>query len=227
MKVTIGKYKNWFGPYQLAQALCFWMKDDTDYVHKFGEWLAHGSVCPAPKKGDTIVLRDDRPMTMLYKFLTWIHTFRNQKISVRIDKWDTWSMDNTLAHIVLPMLKQLEASKHGAPHVDDKDVPAELRSTAAPPKENEYCVDDNHFKRWDWVMGEMIFAFESQFNDWEERFHTGNHDIRWIHNDSGVYQMITGDRDTYKYDMKGAVAYQKRISNGYKLFGKYYENLWD
>jgi len=76
MKVTIGKYKNWFGPYQLAQALCFWMKDDTDYVHKFGEWLAHGSVRPAPKKGDTIVLRDDRPMTMLYKFLTWIHTFR-------------------------------------------------------------------------------------------------------------------------------------------------------
>jgi len=107
------------------------------------------------------------------------------------------------------------------------NVPAELRSTAAPPKENEYCVDDNHFKRWDWVMAEMIFAFESQFNDWEERFHTGTHDIGWIHNDSGAYEMIKGDRDTYKYDMKGAAAYQKRISNGYKLFGKYYENLWD
>ena len=70
----------------------------------------------------------------------------------------------TLAHIILPMLKQLRKDKHGAPCVDDKDVPKELRSTAAPPKKHEWDVDDNHFKRWDWVMGEMIVAFEMVLN---------------------------------------------------------------
>lgn len=50
-----------------------------------------------------------------------------QKISVRIDLHDTWSMDQTLAHIVLPMLVQLKRTKHGAPNTDNADVPKELR----------------------------------------------------------------------------------------------------
>ncbi len=42
-----------------------------------------------------------------------------QKVSVRIDPWDTWSMDRTLALIVHPMLKQLHKTNHGAPCTDD------------------------------------------------------------------------------------------------------------
>ena len=56
-----------------------------------------------------------------------------QKIRVRIDTHDTWSMDHTLAHIVLPMLVQLKRTKHGAPNTDNADVPKELRSTSALP----------------------------------------------------------------------------------------------
>jgi hypothetical protein len=84
---------------------------------------------------------------------------------VRIDRWDTWSMDSTLAAIVLPMLRQLQDTKHGAPHVDDEDVPEVLRSTAAEPKENEWDTDSNHFLRWDWVLDEMIWAFEQKVAD--------------------------------------------------------------
>ena len=51
-----------------------------------------------------------------------------------------------------------------APLVDDEDVPEELRSTAAPAKENDWDVDENHFKRWDWVLDEMIWAFEQALN---------------------------------------------------------------
>ena len=80
---------------------------------------------------------------------------KEQKVNVRIDKWDTWNMDVTLAHIIVPMLKQLKATKHGAPLVELEDVPEHLRSE----KTNEYGVDDTHFERWDWVMDEMIFAF--------------------------------------------------------------------
>ncbi len=30
MKIYIGPYKNWVGPYQIAEALCFWAKNVED-----------------------------------------------------------------------------------------------------------------------------------------------------------------------------------------------------
>ena len=240
MKVHIGPYKNWFGPYQLAEALCFWVKPEIDeygferkpkWVHDFGEWLAHGEVEPEQELGVPTSWDRERHNTWLYKLLLWIDSKKKRKISVRIDRWDTWSMDRTLAYIVLPMLKQLKATKHGAPFVDDEDVPEELRSTSAPPKENEYHTDENHFKRWDWAMNEMIFAFEHLLDDsWEEKYRSGKHDFLTVKeekNGSVVYRMVTGPNDTYKCDYDGIDAVNKRIDNGFRLFGKYYRGLWD
>lgn len=140
-----------------------------------------------------------------------------QKISVRIDPWDTYSMDHTLAHIIVPMLKQLRTTAHGAPHTDDDDVPEELRSMSALAKENEWDTEDKHFERWDWILGEMIFAFESKFDDdWHSKFYT--------YEDDGTSPFGIRIVNT---DTKGLDAYQARITNGFRLFGKYYEGLWD
>ena len=144
-----------------------------------------------------------------------------QKISVRIDYYDTWSMDHTLAHIVLPMLVQLHKTKHGAPWVDDEDVPEELRSTSAPPKKDEYDLDDFHFKRWDWVLDEMIWAFEQKVrDDWEGDYYKYEDDPT---NTEGLglgLKLVWEDRE-------GSKAHQERMSNGFRLFGKYYEAMWD
>jgi hypothetical protein len=161
--------------------------------------------------------------------------FVDPKINyVKIDRWDTWSMDNTLASIVLPMLKQLKKDKHGSPFVDDTDVPENLRSTSAPPKENEYDTDANHFARWDWVMDEMIFAFECKNDDsWEEKFRSGELDMltvacAWDENGKPtMYEWVDGPNNTYKCDYDGMRVVQARITNGFRLFGKYYEGLWD
>ena len=59
----------------------------------------------------------------LYK---WFGYSPNQKTRIKIHNYDTWSMDETLAPIILPMLKQLKETKHGAPAVEFKDVPEEL-----------------------------------------------------------------------------------------------------
>jgi hypothetical protein len=164
----------------------------------------------------------------------WYHNFlyetlgikNDQNVSVRIDNYDTWSMDHTLAYIILPMLKQLKLTKQGAPNVDNKDVPKELRSE---PAKHDICP--THFDKWDWVLDEMIFAFESKHNDWEEQFQSGEHDTHWIEltegEHKGMSEMVKGPNDTFEIDWEGRTAYQERISNGFKLFGKYYENLWD
>ena len=144
---------------------------------------------------------------------------REQKIKVRIDRWDTWSMDHTLAPIILPMLKQLKAEKHGAPFVDLKDVPKELHGKKLTKKQKDQGeVDDKHFERWDWIMDEMIWAFEQKNRDnWEEDYYGPWHDFDGS---------ISGGRFEWTDD-EGRRKHQERMSNGFRLFGKYYENLWD
>jgi len=176
MKVYIGPYRNWFGPYQLAEFLCFWArrnKEYPDWVYRFGDWLDRSVVGEFLKK-------------------KWMIDRTNPTIKVRIDPYDTWSMDYTLAHIIHPMLVQLKAHQRGAGFVDDGDVPEEIRSISAPPAKDGW-VDEYHFKRWEWVMNEMIWAFEQHINDtWGD--------------DEGL---------------------ALRKDNGFRLFGKYYQRLWD
>lgn len=240
MKVYIGPYQHWFGPYQLAEKILFWIpkkKDEygfphtDDRVHDFGEWLAHGSVAPDTEVGEISKWGEDRPITWIYKLLRWIDSKKKRKVRVRIDRWDTWSMDDTLALIILPMLKQLRENKNGAPYVEDEDVPEHLRSTAAreltqEEKDNGH-TDDNHFKRWDWVLDEMIFAFENTVDDsWEDQFTTGNYDYRSVKQENGTYLMVHGPNHTAKTDWDARKAYGKRIQNGFRLFGTYYSGLW-
>jgi len=132
---------------------------------------------------------------------------KEQKVNVQIDKWDTWNMDATLAHIIVPMLKQLKATKHGAPLVYDEDVPEDLRRPAGYDHES-YSTDDNWFKRWDYVMDEMIFAFESKVTNWEDR----------------IVRLTAPAPDEY---WEGQEAREARIQRGFELFGKYYKGLWD
>lgn len=164
----------------------------------------------------------------------WYHNFlyklgiKNEpKVSVHIDDFDTWSMDHTLAYIIVPMLKQLKETKQGAPYVYLEDVPSELRPT----KEELTLTgtvetDSKFFDCWNWVLDEMIFAFESKHNDWEEQFHSGEVDRVFKDLEKGCTEWLEVPSHTFKIDMKGRKAYQDRISNGFRLFGKYYENLW-
>lgn len=212
MKVNIGPYKSWFGPYQLAEKLMFWVpreKDEHGFehtakrVHDFGEWLAYGSVEPEPEVGDIRSFTDKRKITLLYKFLLWVESKRKRKVEIRIDRWDTWSMDHTLAEIILPMLKQLKETKHG--------YPASLSE-----------------KKWDDILDQMIFSFESKVNDdWESQFYTGEPDFQFKQLEDGMSEMVEGPNHTSVFDKEGYEAYAKRIQKGFTLFGKYYQNLWD
>jgi hypothetical protein len=155
--------------------------------------------------------------------------YRKQKIKVRIDDYDTWNMDHTLAHIILPMLRQLKETKHGSPSVDDEDVPEHLRSTAAPPKKNEWDTDENFFKRWDYVLDEMIYTFECEVDDnWDSQFHSGNIDFKFIKEETGdMHRLEKGPNDTHVFDEDSYTQAMNRRNKAMLLFGKYYHSLWD
>ena len=252
MKVYIGKYRNWFGPYQLAEVLCFWAKKEKDefgfeknpdWVHDFGEWLAHGSIEPEPEVGSIRSWRRERQSTLLYKFLLWVDTVKNKvpRQYIKIDRWDTWSMDSTLSPIILPMLKQLRVEKHGTPiNIDDADLPEHLRlrdyrddsqwvqGCLFPEIPSVQDGESLNEVKWNWIMDEMIFAFECKVDDsWEDKFRSGEHDIQWKKLENGMSEMIHGPDNTYQCDYEGMNKVHERIQNGFRLFGKYYQNLWD
>jgi hypothetical protein len=219
VKIYIGPYNNHWSAYDLENK---WLKfnhkkeyydvNDSELTKtdKFVE-----SVCDIIQKVLNVTVN---------KFIVW----RGRKEKIRIDHYDTWSMDHTLSLIILPMLKQLRDTKHGSPMVDDADVPEHLRSTAAPPKKNEWDSDDLIHDRWSWVLDEMIWTFEQLVDeDSDSQFYSGKHDIYWEKREDGTSEMKRGPNDTHKYDKEGHDAHSKRISNGLILFGKYYRGLWD
>ena len=232
MKVKIGPYRSWVGPYQIAEKILFWMdRHEDERVHNFGTWL-------------------DENIPGLTRLCLWVESKKKRKIKIKIDPYDTWSMDHTLALIILPMLIQLRDTKHGSPLVDVEDVPEELRIHGYEDWSHqlEFKFDDHEqyekdswditHRRWLWVLNEMIFAFECVLNDdWDEQFWSGEWgDIKFEETGEEALNPITdkveklstvvstGDRTC---DWKARQEMQDRISNGLRLFGKYYQGLWD
>ena len=124
---------------------------------------------------------------------------KNRAEKVVIDDTDVWNLDHSLALIIAPALKILKEKKQGAPFVDNEDVSEELRASDEDlhtySKNGE--TDDRYFDRWDYIMDEMIWAFQQKLED------------DW-------------DMEKEAYD-----SYFNRIDNGFRLFGKYYNGLWD
>ena len=190
MKVKISKPPAWWR--------CDIFRDYMHEVYGYINW-------------PTEYTRYEKFLEKLDNCIDWIydHTINlflansEQKVYVRIDPWDTWNMDFALANIILPMLKQLREEKHGAPRVGNEDVPESLWANEAEIAmyKRDGTTDIHFFARWNWVLDEMIYAFEFKLND------------------KCVWK-VCGDIEEQK-------AVQDRISNGFRLFGKYYEALWD
>jgi hypothetical protein len=133
-------------------------------------------------------------------------------------------MNHTLALIILPMLKQLRDKKHGSPYVDPEDVPHIGKG-----EETDFgCSDDKVHERWDWVLNEMIYAFEAEADEnSDQQFYSGKSDISWKELPNGNCEMIKGPKDTFKVDREAMKKDEERRKNGRILFGKYYGGLWD
>lgn len=166
-----------------------------------------------------------------------------RKINVRIDKWDTWGMDCTLAHIILPMLKQLKETKHG--------IPSSMKELQYDSNSVQYSFefykedDDKSFKEaetsWNSLMDEMIWAFSQLVDnngEWESQFHSGETDFVWVpldkqgneiesEQDAELFRMDKGPKDTHVFDAEGYMKHLKRMQEGFELFGKHYMDLWD
>jgi len=180
-----------------------------------------------------------------------------RKEDIHIHEYDTWNMDHTLALIILPMLEQLRATKHGVPVIDYEDMPEDLQYIERKYDQRartdmidqlqpiEYDdLSEHEFQRqikcWDWILDEMIWAFSEHTKDYDQaegKFHTGDPDFISIpidkegnevaEEDADYYRLEYGPNNTSHFDKEGYRTWLDRKQNGFRLFGKYYTALWD
>jgi len=122
----------------------------------------------------------------------------DQKVSIKLDSWDTFSADNTLALIIHPMLVAYRAVPEESRGIlcgsFDEDVPVHLKSTIGVIDGGGDAEEELRAAQWDWILCEMIWAFDTKIN-------------------------------TDLWDMRGTIK-EQRMLNGMKLFGKYFNGLW-
>jgi len=138
---------------------------------------------------------------------------RKRKINVQIHDYDVWGVDQTLAFIIVPVLEKLREKKNGSPSVDPEDAPFE----------------DIH-DRWDWVLDEMIWAFEQhRKGNWEDQYYHNDDQLEITFENSEL--VVNRQRDlskpAYHVDTDGIAKHNARMDNGRRLFAKYYNGLWD
>lgn len=208
MKIFLGNYNDYIGPYQLAQKLLFWKDKNSSQVNDLGHFLKHGYVLSEEEKKeedernfssfftfiDFLENENKKPSTKLNDFCEWVYSKLKRIEFVHIDKYDTWNMDHSLAKIIHPMLLKLKETKQGSPNVDLEDVPEYLRPSDSQYNYYEEGKLDIYFhNRWDYVVDTMIYAFNAISKQLDE-----------------------GD-DYYE---------PETIKEGLRLFGKYYQDLW-
>ena len=230
MKIHIGPYRTdlipvrrWEKSYEMWSAGDKYYLDEEDY--KWYDKIVFGFF----DKLDDLV----RPINR------WSND-RKRKIKVHVDYYDIWSTDHTLAMIIAPTLKKLKEQQHGYPHVDNEDVPEELRFELTQEEKDNWdgSVDSKHEARWAWILDEMIWAFEQHADPYDG-------ENQFIHNVDQLEMVFTPLEDNpklsslsfnhqkdpskpaYWVDKEGQKKHQERKQNGLRLFAKYYECLWD
>lgn len=164
-----------------------------------------------------------------------------QKIDIRIDRWDTYSIDSTLSHIILPLLLQLRDTKCG--------VPMEFCDVGGEDYANQDSFDfykETHLDafnigvgHWNDALDKMIWSFEQLvLSDYDSQYHHGKMEIEWKDTGKQIFNPITNQMESthqiidknpgeHWYDADGHNLHEERIQEGLELFGKYYRNLWD
>jgi hypothetical protein len=162
-----------------------------------------------------------------------------RKIDVKVERWDTYSMDHTAALIILPLLLQLKQSKMG--------VPNEFVDRFGGDSDNNYCFDflkddenyvfDQGCKKWDEILEKIIWSFQQLVDDsYDSKYYHGEMRIGWkpieIPNPTTgtltkAYEMVDENPNEHWYDHVGHMLHEDRIQEGLELFGKYFRALWD
>jgi hypothetical protein len=154
-----------------------------------------------------------------------------RRVDIKIDNFDTWNLDHTMAMILYPALIQLKEVKHGVPsefaEVGGEDWISQ-QSFDFYTETNAECFDLG-VARWNETLDKMIWSFQQLcLDDYSDKYHHGTMKMGWKEVDSnGLSEMVDENPSEHWYDYVGNQLHEERIQEGLELFGKHYRSLWD
>jgi hypothetical protein len=164
----------------------------------------------------------------------------NRKVNVQIEHFDTYSLDHSLAYIILPALIQLKQSKMGVPSefADVGGADYDSQDSFDFYKETHDACFDIACKKWDEILDKMIWSFQQILCDeWENKYHHGKAKFDWEPDQDytdpvtgkteKMFRMVDKNPKDHWLDINGMRLHEERIQEGLSLFGKYYKHLWD
>ena len=165
---------------------------------------------------------------------------KERKVDIEIEHFDTYSLDHTLALIILPALIQYKNENNGIP-TEFSDVggePSALQESFDFYTETHDEAFEEAVRKWDEVIDKMIWSFQQIVEDnYREKYQHGKMEWDWEESEEIITSPLTGgtcksfklidlNPDDHWLDMEGLDLHEKRIQEGLDLFGKYYRNLW-
>lgn len=226
MKIKIGPYtsdllpvRRWEKNYEMWRSDSYYL-DEDDYT-----WY------------DKIIMGFFDKLSDLVRPINRWSNNRDRKVKIHVDNYDVWAADHTLGMIIAPTLKKLKEIQHGYPHVDNEDVPEDIRNLKEDAERFDGSTDADWEARWHWVLDEMIWTFE-QYADPSEGTDQFYHNVDQLELDmtpiEGKKGSLVGfnyqkdpSKPAYWRDDEGLKKHNERKKNGLRLFAKYYDSLWD
>lgn len=160
-----------------------------------------------------------------------------RKIKIKMDGYDTWNLDSTLAYILVVALKQMKKDNNGIPSTmfgDDYKTDLRKGESRKAYKNRLKKSESVALKRWLEILDKMIWSFQQINRDYQTQYYSGRSDIRWVllketkdlPEDKQLYEMKKGPKDTFRVDRKGLQKHEERIQEGIDLFAKHFRSLW-
>lgn len=229
MKVKIGPYRYDLIPVRSWERRYEHFRSDKFY-HDEDEWNWF----------DRLVYKAFDGLDYIFRPINRWSNNRERNVKITIDGYDVWSADNTLAMVIHPTLVKLKEVQHGYPHVENEDVPENLRFEMTEEEKANWdgSVDNKHEARWNYVLDEMIWAFEqcAKHDRGDDQFHHNLEQLEMIStplednpklSSIGFNYQKDPTKPKYWVDNEAKKLHYDRISNGLRLFAKYYFSLWD
>lgn len=162
---------------------------------------------------------------------------KNRKVKVTIDRYDTFSLDATLAHVIHPALIAFKEARLKMPGVPtafftDEDP---VDKTGNHTEEAMEAAEKRYVEFLDeciWVFGEYINgdAGEEEFRKVKPEFEAMTADERWAYSfneePSGIPNISRPYRATHDYDREGIEKYHERKRLALENFGKHFQTFW-
>lgn len=145
----------------------------------------------------------NKKLSILSKFLDKYNSYQKRKVFIKIDDYDVYDLDYTLSLIIEPALKKLvEDEWLGSFKVDNEDLPKELQ------------ISDDEYKLISFTYLENDPRLLEIYNRLEQQ-------PKYVINKMIYAFNILNSTDSHEDE-----DYKKEIDEGFRLFGKYFRNLW-